>query len=305
MISTSNEIDEVSRKKLPIGIQDFETMRTQGYLYVDKTHDISRLVTQGMFYFLSRPRRFGKSLLVSTLKCLFQGKKELFEGLWIAEHGDWDWREHPVIVLDFSDIANDTPKHLELDLETRLKRIAKAYQFDLEGPFLVSKFSELISTLCQKTGRPVVVLIDEYDKPIINHLGKGNEGLHTAKANRDILRSFFGVLKSGNVAPALRFILLTGISRFTKVSIFSELNNLDDISMNYRYAELLGYTQQELETRFVGYIEDLAETLECSADQVTATLEHYYNGYRFSEHELWVYNPFSILKAFSEKQFRS
>ncbi len=151
MMSTDNE-----HKKLPVSINDFETMRTEGYLYVDKTRDIHRMVTQGKFYFLSRPRRFGKSVLVTTLKCLFQGRKDLFSRLWIAEHGDWNWQEHPVILLDFTEISNDSPGHLHQGLETCLMRIAGEYDVQLTSPLLLSKFTELILALSKKTGGIVI-----------------------------------------------------------------------------------------------------------------------------------------------------
>lgn len=303
MSAVFNERKIANKEKLPVGIQDFESMRREGYLYVDKTRHISRMVTEGKFYFLSRPRRFGKSVLVTTLKCLFQGKKDLFKGLWIAEYGNWVWQEHPVVLLDFTEIANDTPDTLKLGLGTYLASTAEEYEIDLKTPLLLSKFRELILQLFRKTGRSVAILIDEYDKPIIDHLGRGNQELDIAKANRDVLKRFFGVLKSVAIAPALRFIFLTGITQFSKVSIFSELNNLDDISMNDNYAGILGYTQQEMETNFGGYIDALAEKLGWSYDQVKAKLAAQYDGYRFSEHELRVSNPFSILKAFSAKKF--
>ncbi len=297
------EYDVPSGPKLPVSINDFETMRTQGYVYVDKTPYIYRLITQGKFYFLSRPRRFGKSVLITTLKCLYEGRKELFEGLWIAAPGRWDWQEHPVIVLDFTGISNETPEHLQQGLETSLLRIAGAYGIRLDSPLLMSKFTELILALSQKIGKPVAVLIDEYDKPIIDHLGRGEAEFAIARANRDILKRFFGVLKDITIAPKLQFIFLTGVTRFSKVSIFSELNNLDDISMHDAYAALLGYTQEELETCFEAYIAAFAGHLDWTQGQVLAELAQQYNGYRFTEAELKVYNPCSILKALAVKKF--
>lgn len=303
MTSMVNASKGLGSAKLPVGISSFEFMRTQGYLYVDKTSWIYRMVTQGMYYFLSRPRRFGKSLLVSTLSNLFQGRKDLFEGLWIADHGDWDWQAHPVISLDFNEIPHETPEELKQGLTFALKNIAQSYQVSIEAPLIGLQFQELISTLYQKTGMPVIVLIDEYDKPMIDHLGKGDEHLAIAKANRDILKSFFGILKGINVSSRLRFVFLTGISRFSKVSIFSELNNLDDISMSDRYAELLGYTQEELEACFHEKITQLAQKFECSYEEIVTKLAWQYNGYRFAKKEVGVYNPFSVLKAFSESDF--
>jgi hypothetical protein len=290
-------------KKLPVSIPDFETMRRDNYLYVDKTRDIYRLVTQGKSYFLSRPRRFGKSVLVTTLKSLFQGKQDLFNGLWIAEHTAWEWQEHPIVLLDFTEIRNDTPEHLQMGLEAYLTDIAAEYNLTLDPPLLLSKFRELILKLSRKTGKSVAILIDEYDKPIIDHLGKGARELEIAKANRDVLKRFFGVLKGITIAPALRFILLTGITRFSKVSIFSELNNLDDISMNDRYAMFLGYTHEELETCFSTYLQRFADHLGWSRDRVLATLAQQYNGYRFAEAVLRVYTPFRFSKPWTPKNF--
>ena len=292
-------------KKLPIGIQAFETMREQGYLYVDKTADIYRLVDEGMFYFLARPRRFGKSLLVSILKCLFQGRKELFQGLWIHQQVDWEWKKHPVVLIDFNGISHDNPENMKLSLGRNLFKIARTYDVTLEEPLLTDQFKELILALYQKTGMPVVILVDEYDKPIIDHLGKGDAVLEIAKANRDILKSFFGVLKEGTVSPLLRFVFLTGISKFSKVSIFSELNNLNDISMNEQYATMLGYTYDELKNHFLEYTEKFAKKVACSQDSIMKKLAEHYNGYRFSENEVKVYNPFSILKAFAEMKFKN
>jgi PAS domain-containing protein len=300
---TYDPFSEPPRPKLPVGIQAFETLRGQGYLYVDKTRWVHRLVTQGMFYFLARPRRFGKSLLISTLKCLFEGRRELFDGLWIAEPGRWEWQAHPVIAIDFNEIGHATPADLERDIEVRLTRLARQYDVRLESPSVVSKFAELIEVLHARTNASVVVLIDEYDKPLIDHLGKGEAGLAIARANRELLRSFFGVLKGVTVSPLLRFVFLTGVSRFSRVSIFSELNNLYDLSMDDAYADMLGYTQEELETRFAPHIAALARHLDWTPDAVTAHLVQQYNGYRFTKRDMRVYNPFSILSAFNAREF--
>jgi len=289
--------------KLPIGESSFENMRTRDYLYVDKTEYVHRMVTEGAYYFMSRPRRFGKSLLLSTLKCLFQGRRELFEELWIAEHGEWEWEEHPVVVIDFNGIEYDTPENLRLSLEDHLIAVAETFQINLDRPLLAPKLKGLIRGLHRKTRMPVVVLVDEYDKPLIEHLGRGKEGLEIAKANRDILKGFFGVLKEASVVPALRFVFLTGVSRFSKVSIFSELNNLHDISMSKQYADMLGYTQDELETYFEERVEQFAQEIGWSQGRIWEQLARRYDGYRFSERDVKVYNPFSILNAFSDKSF--
>ncbi len=289
-------------KKLPIGIQSFEVMRTQGYLYVDKTRDIYRLVNEGMFYFLARPRRFGKSLLVSTLQCLFQGRRDLFRGLWLAEQGDWDWQAHPVLVVDFNGIARETPQRLRQSLKEFLSGTAQEAGIALQSSLLVPMFRELILGLHKKAGRPVVILIDEYDKPLVDHLGRGEEGLAIAKANRDTLRSFFGVLKDAAVSDVLRFVFLTGVSRFSRVSIFSQLNNLNDVSMHDAYATMLGYTQAEMDRYFAEHRRRLAERLGVSEEEAREALAQYYDGYRFAERAARVYNPFSVLQAFDHQR---
>lgn len=292
-------------QKLSIGVQAFEVMRTQGFIYVDKTEGIHQLATEGMYYFLARPRRFGKSLLVSTLKCLFEARRELFAGLWIAAPGRWEWQVHPVVTLDFNGIALNTPEQLEADLTQALDTRAREAGLVLGSPSLVSRFEELLLGLARQAGQPVVVLIDEYDKPLVEHLGKGEAGLTIARANRDVLRAFYGVLKSGAVAPLLRFVLLTGVSRFSRVSIFSALNNLQDISQSAQFAGLLGYTQSELEDNFRDHIARFAAASGQSPAQVMTALAQHYDGYRFSTRPLKVYNPFSTLNALKEMEFRS
>ena len=292
----------VRRKKLPIDVQAFEIMRGELYVYVDKTRHIARMLDEGRYYFLSRPRRFGKSLFASTLKSLFEGKKDLFKGLWIADHGEWEWQGHPVVMLDFSHINNETPKNLNADVADRLSKLADQYSIDITSPLLTSQFFELILSLRKHAGMPVVVLIDEYDKPNIDHLGKGDEHLRIAKANRDVLKSFFGVLKSGELAPILRFVFLIGISQFSKISIFSELNNLIDLSMHTAYPDILGYTQGELESCFHESIEKLAEKFGWSLEQTLSTLAHQYDGYRFCQEDVSVYNPYSVLHALNQQQ---
>lgn len=286
--------------KLPVDISSFEKMRTEGYLYVDKTQHIYRIVTEGTFYFLSRPRRFGKSLLVSTLACLFQGRKDLFEGLWIAAQSDWGWQAFPVLALDFNTIPGGSADELKQGLGFRLKQAAEAYGITLAAPFLELQFDELICKLYKATQKPVVVLIDEYDKRIIEHLGKGEEHLTIAKSIRDVLKTFFGILKGQSVSDKLRLVFLTGVSRFSKVSLFSDLNNLRDLSMREPYADLLGYTQAELETNFAPYLAQLAEKLGWPRAQLLTAFAAKYDGYRFTNAPVRVYNPFSVLNALND-----
>ncbi len=292
-------------KKLPIGISSFETIRTDEYIYVDKTRHLFQLADEGMYYFMSRPRRFGKSLTVSTLQCLFQGKKVLFDELWIAEHGQWEWKEYPVIVIDFNLIPRFNEEVLRQGISLNLKQTALNYGITLQTDFIETQLQELVTGLKKLFKLNVVVLVDEYDKPIIDHLGKGEEGLNIAKRNRDVMKSFFGVLKGAQVAECLRFVFFTGVSKFSRVSIFSELNNLNDITMNRKYADMLGYTQHELETCFAGYIEQFAKASGRSSQEIMVTLTRHYDGYRFSDWDIRVYNPFSVLRSLEAQAFKN
>lgn len=283
--------------KLPIDLQSFEIIRKEGFLYVDKTPWIHKMLEEGRYYFLARPRRFGKTLMVSTLRNLFAGNRELFKGLWIETRGDWSWTNFPVILLDFNALSHDTPENFRAGLGERLSRIAEEFGLNSE-PFLIKEqFQRLVLDLYKKTGQPVVFLIDEYDKPIIDHLGKGDEALEIAKANRDILKSFLGTLKGADVASHTRFVFITGVSKFTRVSIFSDLNNVIDITMDDRYAAILGYTEEELSKDFSEHLESLHERLDMPLIRVRERLRAHYDGYRFSESETKVYNPFSVLRA--------
>ncbi|QTA80323.1 AAA ATPase-like domain-containing protein [Desulfonema limicola] len=292
-------------QNLPIGNSSFEIIRQNNLLYVDKTRHIFKLADEGMYYFLSRPRRFGKSLTISILKCLFQGKKELFKGLWIAENTDWEWKEHPVIIIDFNELAHDTSENLQKSLENNLMNTAEQHGLKLKDSLLPGQFAELITSLYKKTGTGVIVLVDEYDKPIISHIGRGSKAIETARQNRDIMKYFFGVLKGTNVAPCLRFVFLTGVSKFSRVSIFSELNNLEDITMAESFSDMLGYTQEEVENYFSSYIQALGEKNSDSKADTMKKLAFYYNGYRFSEKEVRVYNPFSFMSALKQKNFKN
>ena len=292
-------------QKLPIGKSSFESIREHNELYVDKTCRLFQMADAGDFYFMSRPRRFGKSLTVSTLKYLFEGRKELFEGLWITKHTDWQWQPHPTVLLDFNSISHDTPENLKQGLREHLHNFGLTNGIQLKYSLLKEQFKELILALHHKTGRHVVILIDEYDKPLIDHLGKGAKALEIAKSNRDILKYFLGVIKGGEVSSALRFVFITGVSKFSRVSIFSELNNLEDITMIEPYAAMLGYTQEELETYFKPYIKLLSEKRNASEAEVSESLERHYNGYRFSKRNVRVYNPFSVMSALKHRDFKN
>lgn len=285
-------------KFLPVDVSSFSTMITNNYVYIDKTKDIYQLFARGgRLYFLSRPRRFGKTLLVSTLKELFLGNKKLFQNLWIGS-SDYDWQEYPVIHLDFSVIGHRTVQQLETTLIKWLQNIARQYALELtDNQSPEDAFHELVVTLAQKN--KVVILIDEYDKPILDHL----HDLAKAEEIRTVLRSFYGIIKG--LDPYLRAVFLTGVSRFGKTSLFSGLNNLNDISLKPEAATLLGYTQQEITSNFEPYLEEFAHKEATTAMNLLSQLQLWYNGYRFSAEDTKVYNPFSILYALHDKKFEN
>jgi Predicted AAA-ATPase/PD-(D/E)XK nuclease superfamily len=281
-------------QKYPIGIQNFQKLREGGFVYVDKTQHIYNLTQQAGYYFFSRPRRFGKSLLISTLQVLYEGRKALFDGLWIADK--WDFEQtNPTIVIYFNQMSLYDAGLAKSLLDT-LQEQAVKHQITLESDEISRKFQELIQKLHYKTGRKVVVLIDEYDKPIVDYL----EELETAEINRKILKSFYGILKPAD--EHLEFVLLTGVSKFAKVSIFSDLNNLNDISLDKKYASLVGITQTELETVFSAELEALPIEIGISKESFLAKIKHWYNGYSWDKSTnrlpIRVYNPFSILRFF-------
>lgn len=284
-----NEKEMVS---LPIGIQSFEKLRSDNSLYVDKTQIIHLIAANAGYYFLSRPRRFGKSLLLSTLKELFSANRALFDGLWIADK--WNWEEkHPVIHISFSSIGYKT-QGLETAIARELDKIAATYEVTLSEKNYDQKFKELIQGLA-KTNK-VVILIDEYDKPIIDYL----TDIPQAKAHQNVLKSFYSVIKDSD--PYIRFLFITGVSKFSKVSIFSELNNLYDITLKKNYAALTGYTQSELEHYFEPYIQKYTTAATRSA--YLEKIKTWYNGYSW-DGATFVYNPFSILGFFLSDQFHN
>ncbi|MDR3267764.1 MAG: AAA family ATPase, partial [Tannerella sp.] len=283
-------------RKLPLGIQDFEDLRTTGYLYVDKTAFVYRLVTQGKPYFLGRPRRFGKSLLLSTLKAYFLGKKELFEGLAIAGL-EQEWLEYPVIYLDFSiGIYTDVNSLFET-LNYNLKQYEKQWDIVLGDDNPAIRFSELIRRACEKSGRKVVVLVDEYDKPLLGTMDDLNANDDIRKA----LKGFYGVLKANDAC--LRFVFLTGVTKFSKVSVFSDLNHLSDISLDENFAEICGITEKELIENFEPEIQALAERRKITCEATLAELKKRYDGYHFAPESVGIYNPFSVLHTLSKCNF--
>ncbi len=293
----------MEQKELPISMQSFSQIITENCVYVDKTEYVYHLAKSKKLYFLSRPRRFGKSLLISTFECLFEGKEDLFKGLWIDTNAKWEWKHYPVILLDFNDMPHKSTEDLNTVLNLALEEQAAQNDIELQTPFVTTKFRELILKLKQKTGQDVVVLVDEYDKPIIDFIGKGEEELRIACENRDFMKGFYGILKGAKVASSLRFVFITGVSKFTKVSIFSELNNLDDLTMQEKYGAMLGYTRKELTYYFSDRIDELADKYNMNKDETISALEAWYYGFRFSDKNVRVYNPVSILMALNELSF--
>lgn len=284
--------------KLPVGIQNFEKLRTGDYLYIDKTKDIFHLITEGSVFFLSRPRRFGKSLLISTLKALFEGKKDLFEGLFIYDKYSWN-EQYPVIKLDWNGIKHTTKEEMEQGISIFLKQAADEYQIKLEQEYAVNRFEELIRMLHRKTGRQVVVLIDEYDMPLLDSL---NESAGKISKIRDFLQSFYKVLKAAD--EHLHFVFLTGVSKFSAASIFPGLNNIRDITLSAKYAVLCGYTQEELELYFAPWIKQFAEQQKSTKEDLLRTIRYWYKGFSW-DGVSQVYNPFSTLLLFTERVIRN
>ncbi len=281
-------------KGLPIGIQDFLELRRGGFIYIDKTRYIHKLVTEGKYYFLSRPRRFGKSLLISTIKELFQGNHDLFKDLWIEDR--WNWgKANPVLHIPFSSLdykEND----LGAELQKHIQQMAAAHAVSLRDDSLKNQFRELLEKLSKKKGR-VVLLIDEYDKPIIDYI---SHEIGRAKENQQTLKNFYSVIKDSD--PYLRLVFITGVSKFSRVSIFSDLNNLYDITMSEDYVSMLGYTQEELEYYFSTYLDFFCRTKNYTREDALRQIQKWYDGYSW-DGEIFVYNPFSILLFFRDRRF--
>ena len=282
--------------KYPIGVQTFEKLRSEGFVYVDKTALVYKMVNESSCYFLSRPRRFGKSLLLSTLKAYFEGKKELFEGLAIADL-EKDWTEYPVIHLDLNAKPFTKVQDLHDLLHDQLTVYEREYNSEAVDKSSEGRFRHLIRSIKEKTGKKVVVLIDEYDKPILQAIG--NEELQDQF--RNTLKAFYGVLKSADAD--LRFTMLTGVTKFGKVSVFSDLNNLKDISMSPHYAEVCGITEKELHANFDEVIVELADANNQTKEQAYEKLRRMYDGYHFCENSVGMYNPFSVLLTLSDNRY--
>lgn len=277
-------------KKLPIGRQVFSEIIQGNYLYIDKTKDIYQLFARGgKYYFLSRPRRFGKTLLISTLKEIFSGNKELFKGLWIYDK--LEWKKHPVIHLDFLGMEYDSRDRLIETLEFLVNQNAKTYNLRLKEKRYDKRFKELIVELSKIN--KVVILVDEYDKPLIDFVDKKE----IAKENCDVLKTFFGNIKGAD--EFLEFVFITGVSKFSRVSVFSDLNNLTDITISGAFSTMLGYTGEELLDYFGDRIEKMANG---EIEKLTDDIKHWYNGYSW-DGKNFVYNPLSILLFFEEERF--
>ena len=295
------------KRVLPIGGQDFSDLRRNGFIYVDKTHFVADLVSASKYYFLSRPRRFGKSLFLSTLKAYFEGKKECFEGLYLekweeaqaAQGGREAWQQYPVLYLDLNAKNYESRENLENVLDRHLLIWENKYGVKEKRVDLEDRFQSLLRYIYETTHQQVIVLVDEYDKPLLLTLEEGLEDLNNEY--RRILKGFFAVLKSGD--PYLRFVFLTGVSRFSKISLFSDLNHLNDISLNRDYSSVCGITEEELKSNFQPEIEALSESEQLTYGETLEKLKQTYDGYLFIDGGVHVYNPFSLLNVFSDRMF--
>ena len=291
-------------RKLPIGIQSFEKLRRDKYLYIDKTLFIWKLVQSSNPYFLSRPRRFGKSLFLSTLAAYFRGQKELFKGLYLekaeeeqaAQENRAPWQAYPVLYLDFNTGQYDKEQALVSQLNMFLSQVEEIYGTNKNEKELSHRFAGIIKRAYQQTGKQVVILVDEYDKPLLQTMGV-NEELN--EHYRNILKAFYSVIKTCD--EYIRFAFLTGVTKFSKISIFSDLNNLEDISLQSDYAGICGITEQELAQNLTPEIELLGRKEGLTDSEIRAALKKQYDGYLFAKEGENVYNPFSLLSALKAK----
>ena len=289
-------MEQQQLKKCPIGIQTFDKLREGGFLYVDKTAMIYQIASTSTPYFLSRPRRFGKSLLLSTFEAYFQGRKDLFQGLAI-EQLEKEWEEYPVLHLDLNARKYETAADLTAMLNLYLEKWELLYGQEKKDRSPEERFAYVIERACTQTGKQVVVLIDEYDKPLLQAVLDEN----LLDEYRKILKAFYGVLKSAD--RYLRFVFLTGVTKFAQVSVFSDLNQLNDISMKPQYATICGITRQELEDTFIPELNRLAETNELTYEETLNKMTALYDGYHFCEFAEGVFNPFSVLNVFDGYKF--
>ena len=282
------------KKILALGSQEFSEVIGNNCIYVDKTKDIYKLITEGKYYFLSRPRRFGKSLLANTLKEIFLGNKKLFKGLWIYDKWDWE-KAYPVIKISFASIDHNT-LGLETAIDIQLDKIAKAYGHVLDMKSIATKFEELIIKLSEQA--QVAIIIDEYDKPIIDYIDE----LEKAKENLGILRNFYSAVKDAD--KYIRFFFVTGVSKFSNVSVFSNLNNLSDITLNRKYSRMIGWTEEEVVDYFPDYIAKVRERYENVSSDIMQKIREWYDGYSW-DGQTRLYNPVSLMNLFAQQDFRN
>ncbi len=277
----------------PIGVQDFEKLRNKGYVYVDKTARMYELTSMGNYFFLSRPRRFGKSLLLSMMKAYFEGKRELFKGLAI-EQLEHEWKQYPVLYLDLNTGKYKSKESLNNVLSDIFDDLEEIYGSQNEKKDLELRFKRIVKRAYEKTGQQVVILVDEYDKPILTAI----DNKELQEEYRSTLKSVYSVLKTQD--QYIRFAFLTGVSKFSRLSVFSDLNNLRDITFNKRYADICGISEKELHTYFEDAIKELADTNSMTYDEACAKLEETYDGYHFAPNTVGMYNPFSLLNALQD-----
>lgn len=280
----------------PIGVQTFEKIREGHYLYIDKTAYVYKLVSDGGYFFLSRPRRFGKSMLLSTIEAYFRGRRDLFKGLAIDSLTD-SWEEYPVLHLDLNSEEYKTEESLIKFLDNQLRQWENEYGIRESNDSISMRFARVIQNAYERTGRQVVILVDEYDKPMLNAV----DDEELADRYRSILKAFYGNLKSSD--RYIKFAMLTGVARFSKVSIFSDLNNLNDISFDRDFSAICGVSAEELPVYFNDSIARLAEENDMTVEDTVAKLKETYDGYHFSKKMVDVYNPFNLMNVFYKNEF--
>lgn len=281
--------------KYPIGEQSFSSLIEEGYLYVDKTRFIEKIIYEGQYYFLGRPRRFGKSLFMSTLKCFFEGRRELFKGLY-ADSMNWDWEPHPVFHIALNTMDYTKPGKLRVIFDSFLTEWEQDYDLTPKDEDISVRFRNIIKHACEVTGKKVVILVDEYDNPLVDSLD--NKELFDDYRNQ--LSAIYSNFKSS--ADYIRLVFLTGVSRFGKVSVFSGLNNINDISFDEEFSDICGLTDEEIDENFKEGIRNLSLKDGCTPEETRIELKKYYDGYHFSQNGKDMYNPFSFLCAMRKKE---
>ena len=287
---------EKKRVKYPIGQQSFEVLRNEGYFYVDKTKYIDKIINGGQYYFLGRPRRFGKSLFLSTLKSFFEGRKDLFKGLY-AEQMDWNWEPYPVLYLDLNTGSYRDDAELSDLLDRQLSEWEETYGIEVKSTTFSQRFATIIKRVSEKTGKSVVMLVDEYDKPLVNNIHNQKQ----FEYYRATLAAIYSNFKSS--ADYIRLVFITGVSRFGKLSVFSGLNNISDISFINDYGSICGITEDELKNNFGEGIKVLAERYNHSYEEELENLKRHYDGYHFTETGPDIYNPYSLLQVLAYRQY--